>query len=156
MDLGVGEVGAANEDGAREATSGRDIGRCARVNAGVRLTLEEDNLEHGVLLEEVVNRLLEEVGGVEELERRVARAREREERVVEDELEQGVTVEDEKLLTRVDQDVHPPRVLGDEPCPAREGERQLCSVASDLHYTLFRADVIATARRVSTESGEPA
>lgn len=134
VDLGVGQVGAADEDGPREAAGGRDVGGRARVDAGVGLALKEDDLEHGVLLEEVVDRLLEEVGGVEELERRVAAAPEREERVVEDELEEGVAVEDEELLTGVDEDVHPPRVLRDEPCPARarqRGGRRRRGVVSD-------------------------
>lgn len=45
---------------------------------------------------------------MKELEGRVALLCESEEVVVEDELEEGVTIEDEELLTRVDQDIHPP------------------------------------------------
>lgn len=109
MQASLRQVGAAEEDGTGEPAGRDDVLGGAGVVRRVGETVEKDNLEGRVLLEEVVDGLFEEPGGVQELQAGVSVPGVGEEVVVEDELDEGVSVEDEQFLARVDQDVHPLR-----------------------------------------------
>lgn len=103
------QVDAAEEDRTGEPAGRDDVLGGTGVVRRVSETVEKDNLKGRVLLEEVVDGLLEEPGGVQELQAGIGVPGVGEEVVVEDVLDEGVSVEDEQLLARVDQDVHPLR-----------------------------------------------
>lgn len=120
------QVGAAEEDRTGEPAGRDDVLGGTGVVRRVGEAVEKDNLKGRVLLEEVVDGLFEEPGGVQELQAGVAVPGVGEEVVVEDELDEGVSVEDEQFLARVDQDVHPLRPRR-EPGPACSIGQSVCS-----------------------------